>query len=248
VTFQPVPQPDDDLTGEAEAPQASSQAPAAREGAVQSAAPSPAPKAAPKELTPKAPVVLSAKMRALLGRLPYRDPALQLDAEALRGVLAAELNADTVIQLRLVDRLSVLLIDIDGLQSTIQTAVDRKLLDAAREVLCPDFIHFYPPPPGAVKTNGVAATAYGEFMAQSGELASSDQAALVAEALARLADRGQGEPALRERAYILALPEIVQLEKILASKQAVAEALIEQLLRLRDLRAHRNTINGKAAA
>jgi hypothetical protein len=248
VTFQPVPQPEDDTAAEVGAPQASSQAPAARDGEVQPAAPSPAPKAAAQELVPRAPVVLSAKMRALLGRSPYRDPAMQLDAEALRGVLAAEFTVDTAIQLRLVDRLSVLFVDIDGLQSTVQTAVDRKQLDAARDVLCPDFIHFYPPPPGAVKTNGMATTAYGEFMADNGALARSDQAELVAQALARLADHGQGEPALRERAYILALPEIVQLEKILASKQAEAEALIEQLLRLKDRRDHRNAISSKAAA
>jgi hypothetical protein len=215
---------------------------AAAEGAAPAVQADPPPPAVlgasePKPLVPRSPVQLSPKMRELLGRSPFRDPAMLIDAEALRGVLAAELRADSLLQLTLVDRLSVLVVEIRRLQSTVQTAVARKRLDAARDVLSPDFLHFYPPPPGVCKTTGTVATAYGEFMhGDGGGLAAADPAEVVAEALARLAAEGLDAPALDERAYVLALPEIERLEKIIASKQAELEALIEQALRLKDRR------------
>lgn len=49
-----------------------------------------------------------------------------------------------------------------------------------------------------------------------------------------LALEGLPESSLDERARVLALPQVEKLERIIASKHAELEAIIEQLLRLLD--------------
>jgi hypothetical protein len=68
-------------------------------------APAPSP---PKELTPADPLPISNKMRALMGRSPSRDPAFQVEAEQMLGVLARELGVTSLMQLMLVSRLTAL--------------------------------------------------------------------------------------------------------------------------------------------
>ncbi len=56
----------------------------------------------------------------------------------------------------------------------------------------------------------------------------------VAEAIRLLALEGLPESSLDERARVLALPQLEKLERIIASKHAELESIVEQLLRLLD--------------
>ena len=75
-------------------------------------------------------------------------------------------------------------------------------------------------------------TAFGAYMAAGGEyLAGKSDEEIIAEAISVLATRGQGEDALREHAFVVAIPEIERLEKTIAIKEAQQARCIDQLLR-----------------
>ena len=197
--------------------------------------------ASPRELVPCEPVQISLKMRLLLGRSTFRDPAKQVEAEALLGVFLREFGADTVLQAKLVDRVSTLFVEVRQAQSAVQTAIVLKRGQAAREILMPNFNHFYPPALSMTESTGTVSTAFGQFMSRGGkELVARDDADVIAEALAELAKKGMGEEDLDAQAYILALPTINQLERLIATKQAESDALIDQLFRIRDRRLARS--------
>jgi hypothetical protein len=199
--------------------------------------------------TPTAPMQLSPKMRALLGGSPFRDASAQATFEELQGVLAAEFGAASSLQMSLIERVTLLIMEIRAISHTVQTAIVRRQVAAAREIIDADFSDFFPPPAGATRYSGSGVeTAYGQYMETKGDkVFSKRQAEVMAEALEILADEGLGEEELMRRAYILALPEIEKLERLIASKQAEQEALVEQLLRLKDRMDRKQAISIEAA-
>jgi len=223
-------------TSKVEVPSAPDPAPAPELDANPAFSAQPAP-VRPQPLSANDTTPLSARMRELLGRPVYRDSLTQIEHEQQRGVLFRELRVGTLLQAKLVDRLAKLFIDVGRLDRTIETAVHRRRADAARDILMQHFSHFHPPPPGTLEANNMSITAYGEFLNNGGrQLIHTSDSEVIEEAIAALALQGLPAESLDERARILALEDIERLEKLIATKHAEAEALVEQLLRLIDRR------------
>ena len=201
------------------------------------ARPAPSAAAQPAALTPLPPLPISSETRMLLGPSPYYDPADKEHVEQVFGTIARELDVSSTLQAIFAQDFAMLAHDQAELRRTIQTAIMSKYVAAAREVLCEGFSNFHPMTPTMQISAGSHTPAYKQFMDDGGDevLELSDREAIT-RAIAKLAELGLPETALKHRAYILALDTIVLIEKLLATKVSEADATLERLFYLMDRR------------
>lgn len=188
-----------------------------------------------KVLHPHPPMTISESMRRLLGRPVFRDCQSQVDAEDLFAHLLAEFSSRTLLQTLVVQQLANDIVEMRQYETTRSAAILAKLGDAARNVILPVFGHFYPPKPGACEIQGDKLTAYGQFLEDGGRaLIYRTEADVVAQAYEILAELGRPESDLLCEARLLALPQIEQLERMLALKEKAISQKIDRLMMLGD--------------
>lgn len=201
-------------------------------------------------LAPEPERTLSDKLRALMPRSPFRDVMRQVQHNEYGETLFTELGAKLFLDAYLIKDLATSMAELDNLRRVAQSAVDRQMLAAARDILDPDFLNFYPPAPGALEWGGVTGlvqTAYGKYMEEKGrELASLPPEEVIAAAIAKLAAAGRPEEDLREHAFRLA-PEMDKLEQRCARLQARIWRAINMIISLIERREARAAARAKAA-
>lgn len=180
--------------------------------------------------------IISPEMRELLGGFDSYDPFKQQKLEKVMAQLFREFGVDSILQGRLAEQFAIVVEEKVDLQHVITTTVQLSLPRAARDILDPGWSNFYPPDKHCKKTDGTVNTAYGQFL-QENDYGFLSEPELLDAAKAKLATLGLPERALRDHAYVLALPTIEALKRQQSSLTLEAEGILKNLLKLQAIRA-----------
>lgn len=189
----------------------------------------------PVELQPVPAKALSSAMRSLLGRSCFRDPIDQVDEKELLGVLAAELSVASALEMTILRKIVVFELQVRKHRRTVTTFVHMKRAQAAREILAPGWSRFMPSSTAYDPDN--YHSPHRAFMSAGGATVDElSDAEAIRHAIAKLADMELDEDALLDQAYVLVLPVVESIERLIASKELMRESMLEELFRLRDRR------------
>ena len=184
---------------------------------------------------------IAQSMRDLIGRSPFQDPHKQAAHDRLMSQIVAGSPSANVLVVLMSKNLATSYMESERLQRVKEVAIIQMLPAAAREILLPGYNHFVPPRPSTTSTEQLM-MAHLDFMMRAEPYLNIADVDAIHEAEESLIDADRSPSIIADVAYILALPTIERLERLLATKSAEQENLIEQIIRHND-RVRRKSID-----